>query len=90
MLVLEEEKDGVVAAQVFSFYVAGFETTCFALSTSIYELSKNPRVLMKARKELDALLEKHGCFSYEALQEAAYLTQIIQGNSQSIKMYLHF
>ncbi|CAF4647709.1 unnamed protein product [Rotaria sp. Silwood1] len=52
----EEDKKGLSRKEIFDelllFMIAGYETTSTALSWSIYQLSKNPRVQQKIKTEL--------------------------------------
>jgi len=67
-----------IAAQVFVFFVAGFETSATTASFALYELALNPEVQDTLRNEIDQVLAKHGGkATYEALAEMNYLTQTI-------------
>lgn len=71
-----------LAAQVFLFFFAGYETSSSTMTFALYELAKNPDVQEKARKEVQASLERHGgVMSYEAAMELTYIDQIINGKS---------
>ncbi|KAJ8957944.1 hypothetical protein NQ318_001943 [Aromia moschata] len=67
-----------LAAQVFLFFVAGFDTSSTTMNFTIYELCRNPDIQEKARKEVMDVLEKHdGKLTYESLVEMKYLQQVI-------------
>lgn len=69
-----------LAAQVFVFFIAGFETSSTTSSFALYELAQNPDIQEIARKEIMSVLEKHeGKITYECISEMTYLTQIIEG-----------
>ncbi|XP_067009323.2 probable cytochrome P450 6a13 [Anabrus simplex] len=70
--------DTVLAAQVFIFFVAGFETSSTLMSFALYELALNPDVQTRLRDEVDATLQEcEGNITYEAVQKMQYLDQVI-------------
>ncbi|XP_041980959.1 cytochrome P450 6B6-like [Aricia agestis] len=69
-----EMDDELMAAQVFVFFAAGFETSSSATSTTLNELAHNPAVQARAQAEIDRVLAKHGGkLSYDAVKEMTYL-----------------
>lgn len=84
---LEGEKEDLgkisfneMAAQVFLFFVAGFETSSSTMTFAFYELSLNQEIQERARKEVAEVLKRHnGEWSYEAALELTYIDQIING-----------
>ena len=69
-----------MTAQVFVFFIAGFETSSTTMSFCLYELALNPDVQQRLRKEMDDVLEQHdGQITYEAIQEMEYLDRVISG-----------
>lgn len=71
-----------IAAQVFSFFAAGFESQSLGLTFCLYELSKNLEIQTKARDVIEAALEKHnGQVTYEMAMDLPYIDQIIEGIS---------
>ncbi|KAJ2949666.1 hypothetical protein O0L34_g15592 [Tuta absoluta] len=73
-----ELTDGVIAAQAFLFYVAGFETSSTTIGFLLYELSKNPEIQEKLISEVDAYLDKNdGKVTYDTLNDLHYLIKVI-------------
>lgn len=68
-----------LAAQVFVFFIAGFETSSSNMSYALFELAKNERVQGKLRREIQTVLKQHGQLSYEAMMEMTYLDQVVTG-----------
>ncbi|XP_030380660.1 probable cytochrome P450 6a14 [Scaptodrosophila lebanonensis] len=66
-----------LAAQVFVFFVAGFETSSSNMSFALYELAKQPRVQQKLRSEILRVLSKHEALTYEAMLDMTYLDQVV-------------
>ncbi|KAJ8957943.1 hypothetical protein NQ318_001942 [Aromia moschata] len=74
-----------LAAQVFLFFVAGFDTSSMTMNFTIYELCRNPVMQEKARKEVLEVLERHeGKITYESLSEMKYLQQAID---EALRLY---
>ncbi|KOB64674.1 Cytochrome CYP6AB14, partial [Operophtera brumata] len=69
-----ELTDELIAAQVFVFFAAGFETSSSATSFTLHQLAYHPRVQEKVQEEIDRVLAKHnGKLSYDAVGEMKYL-----------------
>nr|AET11927.1 cytochrome P450 [Helicoverpa armigera] len=69
-----EFNDGIIAAQVFVFFAAGFETSSSATSFTLHQLAYHPEVQKKAQEEVDRILAKHdGMLSYDSIKEMNYL-----------------
>ncbi|XP_050320422.1 cytochrome P450 6a2-like [Bactrocera neohumeralis] len=67
-----------LAAQVFVFFAAGFETSSSNMTYGLFELAKNHRVQDKLRAEIKMVLNKHnGELTYDAMKEMTYLDQVI-------------
>ncbi|KAJ8981930.1 hypothetical protein NQ317_002101, partial [Molorchus minor] len=73
-----------LVAQVFVFFIAGFDTSSTTMNFAIYELCRNPQVQEKAREEIDKVLQRYnGEITYEGLAEMEYLQQIIDGSDNT-------
>lgn len=69
-----------LAAQAFVFFLAGFETSSTVMTFALHELAINKEIQHKARDEIKRVLDKHGgTFSYEAMKDMNYITQIVNG-----------
>ncbi|KAJ8718717.1 hypothetical protein PYW08_002954 [Mythimna loreyi] len=69
-----ELTDELIAAQVFVFFAAGFETSSSATSFTLHQLAFHPEVQRKVQQEIDAVLARHGGrLSYDAVKEMTYL-----------------
>lgn len=71
---------GELAAQVFVFYVAGFETSSSTMSYCLYELAQNQDIQDRLRNEIQTVLEEQeGQLTYESIKAMTYLNQVISG-----------
>jgi len=67
-----------IAANVWLFFLAGFDSSSTTMSYTLFELAQNPELQEKARKNVEAVLVKYdNKITYEALQEMTYLEQCI-------------
>jgi len=74
-----------ILGQAVAFFLAGFETSSSALQFALYELSHNQNIQIKAREEIETVLNQHnGEISYESLQEMKYLDWIFKGTVSSL------
>lgn len=72
-------KDNVVA-QLFLFFVAGYETTASTAAYTLYELAQNPDVLAKLLDDINQTLAKHnGELNYDSIQDMKYLELCVMG-----------
>ncbi|XP_044261216.1 uncharacterized protein LOC123009155 [Tribolium madens] len=75
---------GEMAAQVFLFFAAGFESSSTTMTFVLYELAKNAEVQEKLRIEIRKILDKHQGLTYEAIIEMKYLQQVID---ETLRLY---
>ncbi|CAH0717160.1 unnamed protein product, partial [Brenthis ino] len=69
-----ELDDQLLAAQVFIFFAAGFETSSSASSFLLHMLAYHPEVQERCQKEVDEILKKYdGKLSYDVVKELKYL-----------------
>lgn len=69
-----------MAAQVFVFFLAGFETSASTVSFLMYELAKNPKIQQRVHNEIDQILAKYnGQMTYESISEMKFLDYCIDG-----------
>lgn len=65
-------------SQVFTFLLAGHETSSVALAWTLYELAKNPEIQTKAREEVLAVLGKDLIIEWSKLDELKFLGNIVK------------
>lgn len=69
-----------IAAQVFLFFFAGFETSSTAMTYALYELAINQKIQDQVRNEIKDIINRHdGKITYDSLMEMTYLDQVIYG-----------
>lgn len=73
-----------MAAQTMLFFGAGFETSASTLSFCLYEISVNPEIQSRLKKEIgDVLIKHNGKADYQALKEMTYMEAVINGKLTS-------
>ncbi|XP_025190556.1 probable cytochrome P450 6a14 [Melanaphis sacchari] len=69
----------LIAAQVFVFFLAGFETSSTTLSFCLHEMAVNQDIQNKVYEEIIKTADKYGLpFSYEAISSMNYLEQCLK------------
>ncbi|XP_073962893.1 cytochrome P450 6B6-like [Choristoneura fumiferana] len=69
-----EVDDEILAAQVFMFFTAGFDTSSISTSYTLHEIAYNPEEQKKIQEDIDRVLAKHNNkLSYDAVKEMQYL-----------------
>uniref|UniRef100_A0A8W7PTI3 Cytochrome P450 n=1 Tax=Anopheles coluzzii TaxID=1518534 RepID=A0A8W7PTI3_ANOCL len=67
-----------LAAQVFIFFVAGFETSSTVMNFCLYELAKNPHIQERLRDELNRSIDANGGEpTYDMVMGHEYLGQVV-------------
>jgi cytochrome P450 family 6 len=66
-------------ANVFAFFVAGFETASSTLSFCLFELARNPEIQKKVQQEVDRVFKAHSIdeITYEMLSDLKYLENCV-------------
>lgn len=68
------------AAQVFVFFLAGFETSATTMTFALYELAKHQDIQKRLRDEINSVLKQHdGKLTYDAIQEMKFLKCVVDG-----------
>lgn len=63
-----------IAGQVFIFYIAGNETSTSTIAYTLYELSQDVGLMLRAQKDVEQTLEKHnGQLTYEAINDMKFI-----------------
>lgn len=71
-----------IAAQVFLFFFAGFETSSTTMTYALYELALHTKMQQRVRNEINEVYAKYdNQFTYDSIQEMVYLEKVIYGNS---------
>ncbi|XP_050524158.1 probable cytochrome P450 6a13 isoform X2 [Daktulosphaira vitifoliae] len=74
-----ELTEELIAAQVFVFFLAGFETSSTTLSFCLHELALNPDIQLKVQMEIADKINKDGLpFTYESVISMEFLEQCIK------------
>ncbi|CAG9792351.1 unnamed protein product [Diatraea saccharalis] len=74
IIVEQEIDDLLIAAQVFVFFAAGFETSSSNMSYTLHQLAFNPEIQKKCHEEIDTVLQKYdGKLCYDAIKDMKYL-----------------
>lgn len=66
-----------IMAQVFVFFVGGFDTSSAATSWILFELAKNKDIQRRVQQDIDETLKKHNNeWTYDCIQDMKYLDQV--------------
>lgn len=69
----------MVASQVFSFFVGGFETTSITMSNALFEIAHRQEVQKNIRHEIDRIIGSDDV-NYENISKLKFLNCVIKGN----------
>ena len=64
--------------QVFTFILAGNETSSVSLAWTLYELAKNPHIQDKLRREVEKAFSDEGELTWEKLEKLQFLENVIK------------
>ncbi|XP_067627276.1 probable cytochrome P450 6a13 [Eurosta solidaginis] len=68
-----------IAAQVFVFIIAGYETTSTTMTNCLWELAVNEDIQELVREEIVQVLQEHNdVLTYDCLKKMAYLDQTLK------------
>lgn len=75
-----ELTDKLLAAQLFVFFAAGFETSSTTIGNALYELARNKSIQEKLRQEIrNELIQTNGKLTYDNIKNMKYLDKVIKG-----------
>jgi len=78
-----------LAAQVFLFFMAGFEASSTLLCFATHLLATHPDVQSRLQEEIDMTLNKdEGNLTYEAVRGMKYLDMVVSGMVQKISCFI--
>ncbi|XP_076664024.1 cytochrome P450 6B5 [Andrena cerasifolii] len=73
-----ELDENSIAAQAFVFFAAGYETSSNTIAFCLHELALNAEIQEKTRRDIhDAIENRNGKLTYDAVQDMKYLDMII-------------
>jgi len=70
--------DEELRSQVFTFILAGSETTSVALAWTLYELAKNPHIQERMRTEVQSTVSNDDDLTWEKLEKMQYMENVIK------------
>ena len=74
----EAMDDELLRAQVFTFMLAGHETTSVSLTWTLYELARHPEMAEEIRRESQRVIPNLSDLSWEKLAEMKFLGNVIK------------
>ncbi|XP_061394791.1 cytochrome P450 6a8-like [Musca vetustissima] len=76
-----------IAAQLFIFFTAGFETSSTSMSYALFELAKYPTIQNKLRQDILEIMERHNNqLTYEALMDMTH-NKKLNLLTETLRMY---
>lgn len=71
-----------IAANVFVFFFAGFETSSTSMAYALYELAQNVEMQQRVREEIEIVSQKYnGEITYASMADMVYLEQVVNGKA---------
>ena len=90
-MLISEMTDAFLTAQVFIFFIAGFETSSSTISNALYELAFNQPVQNKLRNEINEELQKtDGKLTYESIKNMKYMHKVFSGKLTDFFFFFFF
>lgn len=74
----EKMSDKQLRDELITIYVAGHETSAYALSWTFYELMKRPDVVQKIKEEVASVIDENGKIGADGLKKLVYTSAVIQ------------
>lgn len=74
----------IMLGQAIGIFVAGYDTSTVIISLLLYEITINPKIQTRLRKEIHELLENFGDVTYESLDSMKYTNMVI---SETLRKY---
>lgn len=72
-------------AQIFIFFLGGFDTSSTAAAFTLFELAKNKHIQKKAQNEIDTIMTKYkNEWTYDCIQDMKYIDQCLD---ESLRLY---
>ncbi|XP_046748713.1 cytochrome P450 6g1-like [Diprion similis] len=78
----EEYNDDVITSHASSFFIDGYETSSTTMSFALYQLAAHPAIQQRLREEVNAVIEKHGGLTYEAVQDMSYMDMVLNESAR--------
>ena len=70
--------DELLRAQVFTFMLAGHETTSVSMMWTLYELSRHPDIAKQVREEIQLVIKDSSEMTWAKLAELKFLGNVIK------------
>ena len=70
--------DELLRAQVFTFMLAGHETTSVSMMWTLYELARHPDIAKQVRKEIQLVMKDSSELTWAKLAESKFLGNVIK------------
>lgn len=74
----EAMDDELLRAQIFTFMLAGHETTSVALTWTLYELARHPKIAEQIREETQMVMQDSSQMTWAKVAEMRFLGKVIK------------